>query len=180
MMDTITMNPVGIEGRISGSSVIDDLLGRIGEKLARHDGLRATDSYSSYNATVSISLDLVDVDTTTVATSISVGQMPAPPAAPIAPSPKAVTLVVPPVVASIVIERREPLPSDTLERQVDGNLPEPHPAVQQPSLERNADGTELEPPAPQTRKKYNPPKWATPGSSTARRPSDVVEPGDTK
>jgi len=174
MMEPIVLDPVHIEGRISGASVIDDLCSRIGDRLARNCDLRPTDSYDSYSAKVTIELSLVDVDTAKVTETITVGQMPQPPK-PISAQPQAITLDIKPVVASMVIDRREPAPSETLERAVDGSIPISVPFVQ-PNLERNYDGSDPHPPEPVPAAKTQPPKWATtPHSRAARLTDDVAD-----
>jgi hypothetical protein len=170
MSTPLVMEPICIEGRITGAAVIDDLCGRIAERLARNGDLRTVDSYSSYSARVTIELSLQDVDVAKVSEQITVGQLPpAPQPAPTPSQPQPIRLDIKPVVASMVVERQEALPTDTLERCVDGSVPEPHPFVQ-PSLERMFDGSEptvIPQPEPPAGKKYAAPKWATSGSRAA-------------
>src|SRR5262249_21165223 len=64
MNDTLNaiMEPVQVQGTITGTGIIDDLLFRLGEKLSRSCDLRATDAYKSYSAKVVVELQLQDVD----------------------------------------------------------------------------------------------------------------------
>ena len=169
-MPPIVISPIHIGGRISGSGVIDDLCGRIADRLCRNGDLRTVDSYSSYAARIVIELDLQDVDVIKATETITVGVMPAPSVQSVAAQPKAITLEVPSIPASMLA-----LSNDSLERTVAGDLPEPHIVDPQRNLERNADGSELsspEPPVTHGKKQYNAPKWSAPGSRAARGPDD--------
>jgi hypothetical protein len=112
------LEAVAIPGRISGAEVICDLLDRIGERLSRSCDLRPSDSYAAYSAKVTVELSLVDVDTVEVVQQIAVGtpdsQQPTQP----------ITLEVP-LVEPVDVEERLGLPqTESLERCVDGSLPE--------------------------------------------------------
>jgi hypothetical protein len=112
------LEAVAIPGRISGAEVICDLLDRIGERLSRSCDLRPSDSYAAYSATVEVRLQLVDVDSVEVVQQIAVGapdlQQPTQP----------ITLEVP-LVEPVDVEERLGLPqTESLERCVDGSVPE--------------------------------------------------------
>lgn len=73
-----TLEPImAVSGEvmISGVSIVNDLCDKIAEKLERSCDLRSTDAYRSYAARVSITLQLIDVDTTEVAAQVDIGTM---------------------------------------------------------------------------------------------------------
>lgn len=70
---TPIMQPIAVPGAISGTAIIADLCDRSAERLARSCDLRDTDCYRAYSASVSITLQLRDIDTTEVAAEVNVG-----------------------------------------------------------------------------------------------------------
>jgi hypothetical protein len=123
------MEPVAVPGRISGQEVINDLLDRLAEKLATSCDLRSSDSYAAYSARVQIELQLTDVDTVSASQQITVGTLDA------EQRSQRITVNVPPVSPEEVEERLGLPQTESLERCVDGSLPEPPAASAKASKE---------------------------------------------
>jgi hypothetical protein len=77
MTPTITpiMEPIAVPGTISGASIINDLLNRIGDKLSRDCSLRDIDVYSGYSCRVTVELQLHSVYQTEVTAQVAVGRI---------------------------------------------------------------------------------------------------------
>jgi len=131
-MEATTLTPVmqppeaiSVPGVISGTAIVADLLHRIGDKLAQSCDLRMTDAYGGYAAKVSIELQLLDCYPVAVNAQVAVGTI-----HPLRPSRH--------IDLGSEMTADEPAPS--LERCVDGSLPEVDPRFRsQPSLERPID-----------------------------------------
>jgi hypothetical protein len=67
------MEAINVPRMISGAAIIDDLLDRIEQRLAKDCGLRATDAYAGYSASVVIRIQVRDVDVTEIEAQIGVG-----------------------------------------------------------------------------------------------------------
>jgi hypothetical protein len=121
MEATITpiMEPISVPGRISGHEVIADLLDRVAERLSTSCDLRQSDSYAAYSAKVSVELQLRDVDTVSASQQITVGTLDAEQLS------QRITVTVPPVSPEEVAERLGLPQTESLERSVDGSMPEP-------------------------------------------------------
>lgn len=75
-MATLTpVQSITVSGTINGPAIINDLCNRIADKLERSNELRPVDAYRSYAARVTIDLQLVDIDTNSIATEVSVGNI---------------------------------------------------------------------------------------------------------
>jgi hypothetical protein len=120
-MNQISMEEVAVEGRISGQDVIDDLCDRIAERLSKSCDLRVTDSYGAYTAKVTISLTLEDMGVVEVHEQMIIGSPDATPSEHIVIDADAVS-------PEQVRERLGLEPAPSLERSVDGNMPEAHSA----------------------------------------------------
>jgi hypothetical protein len=112
------MEAVAVPGRISGQEVVADLLDRVAERLTRSCDLRESDSYASYSAVVSITLQLVDVDTISLSQQITVGSLDAEQLA------QQITINVPTITPEEIEERLDLKPTPAPERPVDGSMPE--------------------------------------------------------
>lgn len=123
-MSSIAMEPINVESRLSGSAIIDDLCNRIAERLACNGDLREVDSYRGYSARVTVELKLQDVDTVEARTEVIVG----PPLAP----PKPAALPGGHIALDVKVTPEELAPAPSLERNVDGSLPEAHSATPKP------------------------------------------------
>jgi hypothetical protein len=66
---------ISVPGAISGTVIIDDLLNRIGDRLARDCSLRSTDAYRAYSARVTVELQLHDVYEAEVTAEVQVGSI---------------------------------------------------------------------------------------------------------
>ena len=76
MEATLTpIEAISVPGSMSGTAIIRDLLGRIGDRLSRDCSLRAIDVYSGYSYRVTVELQLADVYATAVTAELAVGRI---------------------------------------------------------------------------------------------------------
>jgi hypothetical protein len=107
---TPNFEPVEVAGAVNGTEIVYDLLDRLAEQLLQSDALRETDCYTSYQATLTISLQ--DVYPLVVVARVEAGTF-----NPQQPS-RAITLNVPVVEADAVRARSGSQPAN-LERFID-------------------------------------------------------------
>jgi hypothetical protein len=74
-MDSLTANMEMIDtpGSVSGAEIVYDICDRLAEKLLSSDCLRESDAYSSYAATLDVTVQLVDVYPVAVSAQVAVG-----------------------------------------------------------------------------------------------------------